>query len=190
MNTINQLAAIVANVLRDCKRADIDVTDVMMLASEKFAKEPDIYSEVASAVYAGTNAEDGTLATPAADRVVASHPALGMGYGKDVEVIECAPTPEGLAIIEAAVAANEAHKATPRGQEMAAWPTFTCWVMETNRTGTAYVSSFQCADIETAKEQALLECALNWGRGDDVDDLFVLGVAAGNVDILEWDDDC
>ena len=69
--------------------------------------------------------------------------------------------------------------------------TFTVFIREADGTGTTFITSVEAETIEEAKEQALDECAESWGSGDepwDRDDLHVLGVAEGDVEILEWDD--
>jgi len=64
---------------------------------------------------------------------------------------------------------------------------FTVWVSETSGQGTQFVQAFKASSIEDAKQRALEECAACWGQ--DLDDLFVLGVAEGDVKVLEWNDD-
>ena len=181
MKTINHLAAVVANVLRDCKRDDIDVSEVMALASEQFAKEEDVYTQFADEVYAikpgmgyGNNPEDGagidSLPSPLVNRV------------PNVEVIDCPPTPEGLAIIEQALAERD----LPGGM-------YTVWVMQADRRGTMHVSAHSAASIEQAKERAITETLDDWGWSDEDEreqDVVVVGVAEGEVNLLEWDDDC
>ena len=53
-------------------------------------------------------------------------------------------------------------------------------------TGT-YVSTHDASSIEAAKREAVSEAAKAWGC--DPNDVSVLGVAAGNVTILEWEDE-
>lgn len=63
---------------------------------------------------------------------------------------------------------------------------FTVWVTDANEHGTHFVQAFQAVDIETAKAEAIAECADCWGY--DPADLHILGVADGNVHLLEWDE--
>jgi hypothetical protein len=72
-----------------------------------------------------------------------------------------------------------------REAEQVSW--FTVWVSDASQHGTHFVQAFQAADIEDAKQQALLECAACWG--DAVEELTILGVAEGDVRLLEWNED-
>ena len=64
---------------------------------------------------------------------------------------------------------------------------YTVFIREANGTGTTYITSETADDIEAAKRAALLDCAEQWGMLPE--DLRVIGVAAGKVVILEWDDE-
>lgn len=66
---------------------------------------------------------------------------------------------------------------------------YTLWVMETSRVGTCYVTSVEAVDIEAAKSAAIEECVDNWGDAYTAADVFVLGVAEGDVRLLEWNDE-
>jgi hypothetical protein len=69
--------------------------------------------------------------------------------------------------------------------------TFTVFIREADGTGTTFITSVEAETIEDAKEQALDECSESWGSSGenwDRDDLHVLGVAEGDIRILEWDD--
>jgi hypothetical protein len=71
---------------------------------------------------------------------------------------------------------------------------FTIWICEANGTGSHYVTLIEAEDIETAKAEALAECSREWSDGTSedpsypVEDLHVLGVAEGDVTLLEWAD--
>jgi hypothetical protein len=71
---------------------------------------------------------------------------------------------------------------------------FTIWICEANGTGSHYVTLIEAEDIETAKAEALAECSREWSHGTSeepsypVEDLHVLGVAEGDVTLLEWAD--
>lgn len=69
---------------------------------------------------------------------------------------------------------------------------FTVFLREADGTGTTHISYQEAADRNEAVRAALSECRHDWGREDDGsdedDDLHVLGVAAGNVTVVEWDD--
>ncbi len=69
--------------------------------------------------------------------------------------------------------------------------TYSVFIREANDTGTTFITSVEAADVEEAKELALTECSECWGTREepwDRDDLRVLGVAEGDVQIIEWDD--
>lgn len=68
-------------------------------------------------------------------------------------------------------------------------PWFTVFVQEADGTGTTHVSSHQCRDVQAAMRAALNETSGDWGEEDHpLDSLRVVGVIAGNVDIIEWSD--
>jgi hypothetical protein len=69
----------------------------------------------------------------------------------------------------------------------------TVWVVDENEErGTAHVS-FHEGSAEQAADAALIETASDWGRWNDnneadVAGLRVLGIASGDVNIVEWND--
>ena len=66
-------------------------------------------------------------------------------------------------------------------------PIFTVWICDETGKGTTHISSHAASDTDAASYLALQDCAAEWGRGD-TDTLHVLGIAKGDVTILEWDD--
>ena len=66
-------------------------------------------------------------------------------------------------------------------------PIFTVWICDETGKGTTHISSHAAADTKTATYLALLDCAAAWGH-DDTDTLHVLGIAKGDVTIIEWND--
>lgn len=64
---------------------------------------------------------------------------------------------------------------------------FTVWVMQSNREGTCHISAHEADTMEEAANLALEETSADWNW--DIDDLFVLGIASGDVTILEWNDE-
>lgn len=68
------------------------------------------------------------------------------------------------------------HDAQPSG--------YTVFLREADGTGTTHVS-YHDGDRDEAVRSAMIECCNDWG-GDY--DLHVLDVAAGDVTIVEWDD--
>lgn len=66
--------------------------------------------------------------------------------------------------------------------------TYTILVRDsTDPHSTTYIVAQDTDDVEAAKQMALQECADDWGR-DDTEDLMILGVLLGDVEVLEWDD--
>ncbi|UJJ60598.1 hypothetical protein [Rhodanobacter denitrificans] len=65
--------------------------------------------------------------------------------------------------------------------------TYTVFVRQADGRGTTHVSSHDAASPAEAEQLALAETASDWE--DSVDDLVVLGVIAGDVEIVSWDDD-
>lgn len=69
--------------------------------------------------------------------------------------------------------------------------TYTVFVTEADGRGTTYITSVEADSVDQAKEMALQECSKEWGSGGenyDRDDLRILGVAEGDVNIVEWSD--
>lgn len=77
-------------------------------------------------------------------------------------------------------------------------PTFTFWCQQSDGTGTIYIGSLEAPDIEAAKLAAVQECCDEWNSGSGEDDeptytpdnIHLLGIAAGDVEILHWQDIC
>lgn len=73
---------------------------------------------------------------------------------------------------------------------------FTIWICEASGEGSHYTTLIESEDIETAKALALEECSKEWSHPEDLDGepsypvaaLHVLGVAEGDITLLEWDD--
>lgn len=65
---------------------------------------------------------------------------------------------------------------------------YTVFIREVTNIGTTHVSSHIAPDMEKAKEEALLEACSDWSGNYTPSDLVVVGVIAGSVDILEWND--
>lgn len=73
----------------------------------------------------------------------------------------------------------------------AAYPTskimFTVWVMNNDRTGTTFVTVVEAASAELAELYAREECAED--RAEPIENLKVIGVARGDVQLVGWYDD-
>lgn len=70
---------------------------------------------------------------------------------------------------------------------------YTVFVQASDGKGTIHIQAYRANNVERAKRLALETVAADWGGsecGFDPDDgsLHVLGVAAGDVTILEWED--
>jgi hypothetical protein len=70
---------------------------------------------------------------------------------------------------------------------------WTVWVQSADRTGTVWVDCIEAKDVEQAKLDALNQCAAAWSDHDGgttykMDDLHIVGVAVGNVHLIEWND--
>jgi hypothetical protein len=64
--------------------------------------------------------------------------------------------------------------------------TYTVFIRQSDGRGTTFITSVEATNTGHASSLACAECAGCWKA--DLADLHVLGIAAGNVDILEWED--
>jgi hypothetical protein len=64
--------------------------------------------------------------------------------------------------------------------------TYTAFCQETGGNGTTWIASLQADSVEEAKTLAQAKCAEDWQW--EQEDIHVLGIAEGDVTILEWDD--
>lgn len=72
------------------------------------------------------------------------------------------------------------HETKPAG--------FTVFLRQANNEGTTHIS-YHPGDRSEAERRARAECANDWGFDQhEAAELHVLGVAAGDVTIVEWDD--
>lgn len=64
---------------------------------------------------------------------------------------------------------------------------FTVWCRQSNDVGTTWISPVIMArDMAHAGTLALRQCSADWGMGED--NIAVVGVAKGDVEILTWND--
>jgi hypothetical protein len=63
--------------------------------------------------------------------------------------------------------------------------TYTVFCKEKSGEGTTWIDAVQATSMDLAKLIALERCAKDWSW--DQEDIEVIGVAAGDVQILEWD---
>lgn len=67
--------------------------------------------------------------------------------------------------------------------------TWTFWIKQEDGRGTTYVTSATADTLEAAREMALESCSADWGAEDyPVSSLWVIGVAHGSVQLVEWED--
>lgn len=73
--------------------------------------------------------------------------------------------------------------------------TFTVFCQEVGGGGTIHITSVEAVDLESAILAGKQECIDDWSSGSDenpsfwnTDTVHCLGVAAGNVQILHWED--
>ena len=74
-------------------------------------------------------------------------------------------------------------------------PTFTVFCQETGGNGTIHIASVEAADLESAITTGKQQCIDDWSDGSTPDEsrwtmetVHCLGVAAGNIQILHWED--
>lgn len=65
---------------------------------------------------------------------------------------------------------------------------FTVFCQEASGRGTIHIDSLDAPDIEAAILAAKQCCIDDWGTQYTLDDIHCLGVAAGDIDILHWQD--
>jgi len=65
--------------------------------------------------------------------------------------------------------------------------TWTVWLTDVGGAGTTYVTAARAESMADAVEVAMTECRSEWNQEDDYP-LHVLGVARGDVEIVEWND--
>lgn len=64
--------------------------------------------------------------------------------------------------------------------------TYTAFCQAATGHGTIWIGSLDAADCEMAGNQSLCQCAEDWSM--DADQIHLLGIAAGDVEILLWQD--
>jgi hypothetical protein len=65
-------------------------------------------------------------------------------------------------------------------------PTFTAFCQEKGASGTIWIDQVEAESADLATLEAGLKCAADWGF--EPCDVWVLGIARGNVEILIWED--
>lgn len=63
---------------------------------------------------------------------------------------------------------------------------FTVFCRERSNLGTTWIQAVEAASCIEAAEAGLQDCSHNWGM--DQSEIRVIGVAAGDIDILHWED--
>lgn len=64
---------------------------------------------------------------------------------------------------------------------------WTVFVQQSNGAGTVHIASYEAKSVGGARKQALEETARDWGH-NDLTRLRTLGIAEGDVKIVEWND--
>ena len=74
-------------------------------------------------------------------------------------------------------------------------PLFTVFCQEAGGSGTTHIASVEAADLESAIIADKLQCIDDWSAGHakeqsrwNEETVHCLGVAAGNIEILHWQD--
>lgn len=78
-------------------------------------------------------------------------------------------------------------------QHLATKKTYTAFCQEASGEGTIWISSIEATDLEDAKKVAKEMCLNDWNDDSDIydtDDIHVLGIAEGDVEIKHWEDIC
>jgi hypothetical protein len=73
--------------------------------------------------------------------------------------------------------------------------TFTVFCQESGGTGTIHIASVEAADLDAAIIAGKQQCIDDWSAGATPDEsrwneetVHCLGIAAGNIEILHWED--
>lgn len=66
--------------------------------------------------------------------------------------------------------------------------TFTAFCQHTDGRGTMWIAAVEADDVEQAMVAAETNCAFDWDC--TTDEIHVVGIAAGDVNILRWEDYC
>ncbi len=74
-------------------------------------------------------------------------------------------------------------------------PTFTVFCQESGGNGTIHIASVEAADLEAAIIAGKQQCINDWSAGFTPEEsrwneetVHCLGIAAGNIEILHWED--
>ena len=71
---------------------------------------------------------------------------------------------------------------------------YTIFCRQSNGKGTMYISTVHASDHEIAgdtsdiEEEAIASCAEAWGWEGREDEIELIGIARGDVDLISWDD--
>ena len=63
---------------------------------------------------------------------------------------------------------------------------YTVFCQDVTGEGTIWIDCVQATSLEHAKHVGRTECAEDWG--EDIEEIHVIGVAEGDVNILYWED--
>ncbi|NTG01864.1 hypothetical protein G6L30_17245 [Agrobacterium rhizogenes] len=65
---------------------------------------------------------------------------------------------------------------------------YTAFCLHTDGRGTTWISCVEASSVEEAQETAKAACADDWGC--ERQEIHVLGIAQGDINILHWQDYC
>jgi hypothetical protein len=65
--------------------------------------------------------------------------------------------------------------------------TYTVFCREVSNTGTTWIGAVEAESVDEAKLIGANTCAWCWGQ-ENADGIRVVGIAAGDVQIIDWDD--
>lgn len=66
--------------------------------------------------------------------------------------------------------------------------TYTTFCRQADNIGTTWIGSVEAPNETRAADLAVEACAADWGWQDRTEEIRVVGVASGNVEILYWED--
>ena len=64
---------------------------------------------------------------------------------------------------------------------------YTIFCREASGEGTMFIQSAEAETWQEAAREVLADCSVEWGM--DSDEINVIGVASGDIEIIDWDDD-
>ncbi len=98
-------------------------------------------------------------------------------------------TDEAYSVVLRAISkATASPLPVPQPQQPDPLPTFTAFCQQSTGGGTIHISSFEAPDLATAMIYAKTQCLDDWGDAYNEENVHLLGVVAGDTNILHWED--